>query len=598
MAALLLGSFGVACSKSDKSGMGGPQKAVFPTAHKRLYFSYNNCDLSTMKYLGWNKAEAFETLPPETLNPDIAWRYIEVQFTAGPNQIYKTLVLNPFFEAMSESSTFAIYRCKATFFIDVPKEVDLGLVNIVNMNLIAFEDKLSLPLQINVTEASSLAESDVVTAEKALANTPHRVMRFFGDAPSDKAWDLVILGDGYTAEELQLESEEGLRTSKLGQQVQKIVDELFLYKPFDEVKTAINIWLVAAPSKESGADIPQKKIVKDTFYEASLGANCVGRAPTVKRGLLALEMASKVPFDQVLVLMNTREHGGSGGTFAISTSSDGYIDTVLHELGHSVGRLADFYYYFSDQVTFGEACPDIVHEEFVVSLESTPGGNSYSSDDSKIAPNLTNFVDTHAKWAQLLTVNVAPVYMAYPKKTPEVINKTQVKFTTRFTPDFQKIVFSPSIYPGANQALLGFQTISIDGVNITPDKITIETKPAKTYGGSGPVEAEDLTFMVIDAPIVTDRDVEVVIQYGEQYKDWVPWVVSDSASFKFVSYVFEPTEIGLFQGANPSLNRVFRSSYTSMMMISGLPFDIVEEQAMRNAIQQFAAPPEVPTPLQ
>jgi hypothetical protein len=134
----------------------------------------------------------------------------------------------------------------------------------------------------------------------------------------------------------------------------KLTDGLFRYPAFQNQKDHINIWLVAALSEESGTDIPYKKIVKDTLYDTSLGGHCIKRLPVIRRSLLAMQMASLVPFEQLIVIINSELDGGTGGATIVMTLSPDFVETVVHEIGHSLAGLEDQYYYGSSRFRVGK----------------------------------------------------------------------------------------------------------------------------------------------------------------------------------------------------------------------------------------------------
>jgi len=570
-----------------------PQKTEQAAENKRYYFSYDSCNMASVKFVGWNSSSAFETVIPDQLNDDISWKYLQVEFKQGTNSLFKTYASNPIVDNLGEFSKYYVLRCKAVFFVDVPATTDVSASDTISIDNLVWSLHSDSTVNLKGIANSGVAASTVLTADVALKNTPYRVIKFFGNAPSEKAWDLVILGDGYTADEIHIESEEAFRQSKFGLQVQALVDKLFTYKPFDQFKSNINIWVVAVPSKESGTDIPRKGISKDTFYEASMGSHCVDRAPTVKHGLLALEMAAKTPFDQILMLLNSDEWGGSGGSFAVTTTNSDYINTTIHELGHSVGLLADAYHYFSDDAILSSpaqrtACVD-PDEEVVGSNGPDLGGNGMHDKDYALAPDLTLNTGSAAKWYDLLTtLNIAPVYMAYATQMPTIDATNTVTFTAHFSSNFSKMIFLPATDPGTNNALVAFTKLTINGVAIPADKIHLDERTALQ---STPEAPASFKFLTIDTPVPVDGEALVTITYPIEYNhDAMQFLVGDAGSFKFVSYVFDPTDIGLFQGANPSLDKVFRSSYANMMMTVGLPYDRVQERAMFNAIRGYTFP--------
>jgi hypothetical protein len=102
----------------------------------------------------------------------------------------------------------------------------------------------------------------------------------------------------------------------------------------------------------------------------------------------------------------------------------------------------------------------------------------------------------------------------------------------------------------------------------------------------------DYKFFILDVAVPHNVDVAVTFEFAKDYDpEWVDDIRGNASAFKFVSYVFDPHEIGLFEGANPALSGVFRSSFASMMMNLGSPYDKVEERAMYSAIEAFTVPP-------
>jgi hypothetical protein len=154
-------------------------------------------------------------------------------------------------------------------------------------------------------------------------------------------FDLVFVGDGYTSDDL--ETYTGNVKSKW--------EELSAVEPFASYKEYFNVWQVNVVSAESGVDHdPTKGLLKNTALD--MGFWCQGRDANTERLLCvnetkAKEFAALAPqADQVIALGNTAKYGGAGGSVATASGSNAQAGQIaIHELGHSIGGLADEYDY-------------------------------------------------------------------------------------------------------------------------------------------------------------------------------------------------------------------------------------------------------------
>ncbi len=154
-------------------------------------------------------------------------------------------------------------------------------------------------------------------------------------------FDLVFVGDGYTDADLETYSANVL--SKW--------TELSAVEPFASYKDYFNVWQVNVVSPESGVDHdPTTGIEKNTALD--MGFWCQGRDANTERLLCvnetkAKQFAALAPAaDQVIALGNTAKYGGAGGSVATASGSNAQSGQIaIHELGHSIGGLADEYDY-------------------------------------------------------------------------------------------------------------------------------------------------------------------------------------------------------------------------------------------------------------
>ncbi|WP_157530750.1 M64 family metallopeptidase [Microtetraspora niveoalba] len=162
------------------------------------------------------------------------------------------------------------------------------------------------------------------------------------NGPSDKRIDLVYLGDGFT------EGEMAAYTA----QVANSWNILAQREPFKSYRKLFNVWQVNVVSNESGSDNdPEPGVRKDT----ALGGEyyCEGLARLICVDVdAAYAYAGLAPgFDQIAVVVNSSTYGGAGYTEEeLVTFSGGHPsgpEILPHELGHSLGDLADEYPYWA-----------------------------------------------------------------------------------------------------------------------------------------------------------------------------------------------------------------------------------------------------------
>lgn len=152
--------------------------------------------------------------------------------------------------------------------------------------------------------------------------------------------DLVFVGDGYTRADL----------GTFHQHVQSKWDELAAVEPFLTYRELFNVWAVDVVSRDSGVDNdPTLGILRDTALDSTFFCAGIERLLCGSRGR-AYSYASQAPaVDHVVLLANSTKYGGAGYTLgAMATASGGHAlsgQIVVHELGHSIGQLADEYEY-------------------------------------------------------------------------------------------------------------------------------------------------------------------------------------------------------------------------------------------------------------
>src|SRR5262245_10779421 len=106
-------------------------------------------------------------------------------------------------------------------------------------------------------QSTSLTTAISATDPYAVSPTGLRPIVVTGD--SDNRVDIIVLGDGYTASEI-----EAAFTADVLEYLSYIFDDSALTQPLGRYENFFNIYAVDVVSNESGADNPGLGIVRDT----------------------------------------------------------------------------------------------------------------------------------------------------------------------------------------------------------------------------------------------------------------------------------------------------------------------------------------------
>lgn len=206
-------------------------------------------------------------------------------------------------------------------------------------------------------------------ADLAAAVTPY--VTVVNNGPSANRVDLVVLGDGYTAAQID---------TTYPQHVSNLVNYMFAQsqQPYVRYKNFYNVHRVNVVSNESGADVPPDDIYRDTALDASyywrggpkrlLYVNTAKAIAALNTGLAGAGFTAEIR----LVTVNDVIYGGGGGAFAVYAGGNASATEIaLHEMGHSFGHLADEYFYSPAQTWTGG-------EPSQPNVTASPTGNKWS----------------------------------------------------------------------------------------------------------------------------------------------------------------------------------------------------------------------------
>jgi hypothetical protein len=158
--------------------------------------------------------------------------------------------------------------------------------------------------------------------------------------------DLLLLGDGYTAAEMD----------KWHNDARRLADLLFAASPFKEWRRAFNVWAIDTPADESGVSRPSDAIYRRSPLRASYDAFGSERYILTFDNQRLREIAAAAPYEFIEIVVNGRKYGG-GGIFNLyaTVASDNELTpyVFVHEFGHHFAGLADEYY--TSDVAYGSS---------------------------------------------------------------------------------------------------------------------------------------------------------------------------------------------------------------------------------------------------
>jgi hypothetical protein len=180
---------------------------------------------------------------------------------------------------------------------------------------------------------------------------------------SEKIVNFVILGDGYTAPQME----------QFVADARRFKEYLFSQSPYSHYRQYFNVFVIKVPSLESGVkhshtapDCPEDKkadsvsnlnnntgagkIVPvsdpNNYFGSRFDNNGLHRlvVATNQQAVRDVLAANFPNYTQTIILANSPYYGGSGGVFPTATVNKASNDIAIHELGHSFASLADEYW--------------------------------------------------------------------------------------------------------------------------------------------------------------------------------------------------------------------------------------------------------------
>lgn len=217
----------------------------------------------------------------------------------------------------------------------------------------------------------SLSPTDKLIQRNIPVRVPVKIIS--RTATPDKAIDIAVIAEGYTAKEQR----------KFYRDAKRLAENLLTHEPFTKYKSRINIYAIAAPSDDSGISLSTDSTWKNTAVGSHFYTFYEPRYLTTMNTFKVRDLAALVPYDAIYVLANTSTYGGGGiYNFYALTAADNKLSTqvTVHEFGHSFAGLADEYFYEKQDALDG----------------------MYDIKKEPWEPNITSLVQFDRKWKALL----------------------------------------------------------------------------------------------------------------------------------------------------------------------------------------------------
>jgi hypothetical protein len=157
------------------------------------------------------------------------------------------------------------------------------------------------------------------------------------NGPADEKVDIVILGDGYSKTEM----------GKFQKDAARLSEYLMNSEPFNSHQKDFNIRAIETPGESSGVNKPHHGVFKRTPLTVHYSSFDSERYALSYDNRTIRDIASQVPYDIMVIMVNERTYGGGGiynlyTTVAADNKFSEYI--MIHEMGHHMAALADEYY--------------------------------------------------------------------------------------------------------------------------------------------------------------------------------------------------------------------------------------------------------------
>jgi hypothetical protein len=164
-----------------------------------------------------------------------------------------------------------------------------------------------------------------------------RVWNLFEHGPAAEKVDILIISEGYTAEQMP----------KFRADAQRLVNAMFELEPYKSRKRDFNVRGLELPSSSVGVNRPHVASFRRTPLSTEYNIFDTERYMLTHDNRALRDAASSAPYEFLEILVNEAQYGGGGiyndqATVSVDSAYAEYV--FIHEFGHHFAALADEYY--------------------------------------------------------------------------------------------------------------------------------------------------------------------------------------------------------------------------------------------------------------
>ena len=203
-----------------------------------------------------------------------------------------------------------------------------------------------------------------------------KARKLLNNGDSHKKIDVAIVAEGYGPNDVE----------KMNKDLELFKEYMLAQEPFKSRRNDFNIWGVGAIGEASGVTDPNHNRYVRSAVGSSYNTFGSDRYLMTLRLFQLHDLLAGCPYDHIIIMANCDTYGGGAiyNFYAFSAVQEMSMWILPHELGHSIGGLADEY--IDEELSYND-----IHKD----------------EQEPLEPNITTMVNFASKWQDLLPEGTA-----------------------------------------------------------------------------------------------------------------------------------------------------------------------------------------------